>query len=166
GRRRADGTEQPLGQRRGTGEVGGDEVTRQHRSPDVAETRRQAPHLAACPAQFDQALQERVDGRRDGAGDVPDHVFPYFERQGHGPDDVIDEDEVAELVAVTVKVNGRAGGEALEEDRDHAAVDVGALPGPVDVRRAQDGVWYPFGPHHLLGGELVETVVAAGRREC
>src|SRR6185312_15002806 len=111
----------------------------EHRPADVAE-----PCLRELGIDVDagraRAGPVRVENRRLHAGADVERPAGLADRREQRRDDVVHEDEVARLEPVAEDHRRLPLREALEEDRDDAALEAGVLPWPVDVREPQHGV--------------------------
>src|SRR5438874_11358082 len=102
------------------------------------------PRLCVCRRAVDAGHSaangvQLVDRRLDPGADVVD-AAGVADRGQHAANHVADVDEVAPLLAVAEDGRLLAGGESLEEDRDHASLEARLLPRPVDVREPQRDV--------------------------
>ena len=80
--------------------------------------------------------EEIVHGRLQPGADVEDAAVSPDGGEDRR-DDVADVDEVARLAAVAEDRHLVARAQPVHEDRDDAALELGELPRPVDVREAE-----------------------------
>src|SRR3989442_3243733 len=84
-----------------------------------------------------QLAQEVVHARRDAGPDVVDAGPPPAERGDDRLDDIADVDVITLVPAVAVHGDRLPPLPRVDEDRDDAALEIAALPRPVEVREAQ-----------------------------